>query len=249
MAYRKLIIMVSVLLCSLSTRAQSPPDMDAIRDSISNPSSKYFYQQLFDRYRLQDSTLTQEDFHYLYYGYGEQVNYMPLLDNSARAELEDIMSGYSTPTAADYRRAIALASAILEIEPFNPRDINALAYLYAMTGNEEEAAKLMHNLEMIVATIKATGSGLSEESPWWVIYFDHAEDVVDLMGLDWSTPIILSRAVEFIPLSGETRDGVKGYYFNYSEIYARKPDYLDNVKAPKRKMNFNPLESDKKFTY
>ncbi len=245
---------IGVILCIigitlLGARAQNPPNMEAIRDSISNPSSGFYYQHLMDRYRLQDSTLTLRDFHYLYYGYPEQVNYMPLLDNSARMELEEIMSGYSTPTAADYKRAIAYAQAILEVEPFNPRDINALAYLYAMTGNEVESQKLMHNLEMIVETIKATGTGLSEESPWWIIYFDHAEDIVNLMGYNWSKPIIISRSIEFIPLSDKHQDGIKGYYFNYSEIYARKADYLDNVKAPKRKMDFNPTQSSNRFEY
>ncbi len=231
------------------SRGANPPDMDAIRDSVSNPSSQYYYQPLMERYSVNDSTLTFDDYHYLYYGFVEQLDYMPLLENSARLELESIMSGQITPTEDDYRRAISLATALLKIEPFNPRDLNALAYLYAMVGQEEYAAQLMHKLDMVVSVIKATGDGLSDESPWWVTYFAHAEDIVALAGLDQGKPIILSTSIEFIPIAKMADRKKKGYYFNYSLIYTREPDYLENVEKPKRKFDWTPWESDNKFRY
>ncbi len=245
----KLILTVGMLFSALCSWGVTPPDMEAVRDSISNPSSRYYYSSLMDRYTLCDSTLTLEDYHYLYYGYAEQINYMPLLDNSARMELENIMSGQSTPTQADYERAVALASALLEIEPFNPRDLNALAYLYAMVGEEAKAAELAHKLQMVVATIKATGTGLTKDSPWWVTYFAHAEDMLALSALDQGQPIILSTSIEFIPVSNMPNRKNKGVYFNYSLIYARDSDYLEDVEAPKRKFNWNPLEPATKFRY
>ncbi|MFI3288062.1 MAG: DUF4919 domain-containing protein [Rikenellaceae bacterium] len=248
MVYR-LFLTLGVLFSTLSSWGVSPPDMEALRDSISDASSRYYYPILMDRYVMNDSTLTLEDYHYLYYGYTEQINYMPLLDNSARSELESIMSGQSNPTVADYERAVALVRAILEIEPFNPRDINALAYLYAMTGYEDEAAILAHRLRMIVTTIKETGTGLSKDSPWWITYFSHAEDLVALEGLEQGQPIILSSSIEFVPVSKMPNRKDKGLYFNYSLIYEKDADYLENIDAPKRKMNWNPLEPATKFRY
>ncbi len=246
----KIIIIIAFCAASLTAVAQGgAPNMDAIRDSISNPSSSFYYPELFGRYQVLDTTLTLEHYHYLYYGYCEQPTYMPLLDNSARKELEFIIDSGENPTAEDYKRAIALTKAILEIEPFNPRDINALAYLYAMTGNEVEAEKLGRSMSMIIATIMSSGSGVSRKSPWWITYFNHAEDVLSVEGLIGRTPIILSRSIEFIPVKNMPKKKQKGVYFNYSEIYSRDVNYLDGVSAPKRKMNFNQLENTPKFTY
>lgn len=243
MVYRRLLILlVATFSIFGSATAQKAPDLKAIKDSINNPNSRYFYPTLFARYQLIDSTLTASDYHYLYYGYPEQVNYMPLVDNSASLELENLMTKRSALSAADYARAISLCKATLEIEPFNLRDINALAYLYSQTDQSEKSAPLMHRLTMISQTITATGSGLSQEDPWWIIYFDHAIDLLDIMGYRHQVPIIVTRTIEFIPVANMPKKGEQGYYFNFSEIYARKPDYLQDVKAPKRKMNFKPWQ-------
>lgn len=245
---RRLLFIIAFTLCGVSGAwAQFPPELGAIKDSINNPGSRFYYPNLFARYQMADSTLSMKDYHYLYYGYPEQVTYMPLLDNSAKAELENIMGKRSTPTAADYHRGIALCRAILEVEPFNLRDINALAYLYAQTGNDVAAKKMMERMDIIGETIMSTGSGLTEESPWWITYFDHAIDLMAILRIDQETPIIMSRTVEFIPATGVKN--LKGYFFNFSEIYAHGSEYLDNVKAPKRKMNWNPIKENPKFKF
>ncbi len=240
---QKIIILVGMVIGCIVTKtyAQNTPDINAIRDSISNPNSKLYYPTLFDRYRFSDTTLTLNDYHYLYYGYPEQPNYMPLLDNSARKDLENIMGNRTTPTAEDYNTAILLATSILEIEPFNMRDLNALAYLYAMTGQEARAQEIMKRVNMIATTIINSGMGVDKNSPWWVIYFNHAVDVMNMRGYDFSNPIALSREVEFYPVSNLPNKRNNGLYFNHSEVYRKDPSYLKGKEAPKRKMQFNNL--------
>lgn len=223
--------------------AQTPPNLEAIRDSIYDPGSNFYYPALFSRYQAMDTTLTMTDYHYLYYGYPEQDTYMPLLDNSAKSELEQIMGKRTTPTAEDYERAVVLAKTILEVEPFNLRDINALAYLYSKTGFDSQAAYLMERIDMIANTIRATGDGLTEQTPWWITYFNHGIDLLALMNCDQEEPIILSRSVELIPVRKMPNRKDKGYYFNYSEIYAHGADYLKNYDAPKRKWELKPWEA------
>ncbi len=230
-------------------KAQVAPNLGAIRDSIYNTSSRFYYPDLMARYQMMDSTLTLTDYHYLYYGYPEQDTYMPLLDNSAKAELENIMGKRTTPTIKDYERAIVLAQTILKAEPFNLRDINALAYLYAQTGNDKNAEILMQRVSMICETIMSSGTGLTEDSPWWITYFNHALDLLAILNYKQEQPIILSRTVEFIPVSNMPNKRDKGCYFNYSEIYAHGSEYMNDIKAPKRKMEFNSWEQTRKFRY
>ncbi len=244
-------IIIAVLLCLSGYSVawgQTPPDMEAIRNSVSDPASPYYYDRLFQRYEAMDTTLNFEEYYHLYYGYAEQVQYMPLLDNSARKELETIMSGRVNPTKEDYVKAIDLATAILRVEPFNMRDINALAYLYAITGREQIAQRLMARVNIIAEVITSTGTGLTGDEAWWITYFAHAQDIINLRGLtQQGVPIVLSATVEFIPTAKQQGKPDKGYYFNYSIIYEREPDYLENFDNPKREMNFNPMENTPRY--
>lgn len=72
--------------------------------------------------------------------------------------------------------------------------------------------------------------------------FSHAVDVLSSMGLSSKRPEIISRSVQYIPLVEPMRvpDGkIKGYYFDYSRIYRRKPDGVKLEK--KRTWQFNNL--------
>lgn len=241
------VLILGLLVQQSAVAQQTPPNLQAVRDSISNPSSSLYYPVLFNRYQMMDSTLTMTDYYYLYYGYPEQLTYMPLLDNSAKIELEQIMGKRSAVTVDDYQRAIVLAQTILSVEPFNMRDINVLAFLYAQVGYDDKAAHLMQRIDMIANTIRSTGDGKREETAWWVTYFNHAVDLLALMNCDQQTPIIVSRSVEFIPVSNMENRKDKGYYFNYSEVYAHGADYLKDYSAPKRKFDLKSWDSDKDF--
>ncbi|MBQ2395013.1 MAG: DUF4919 domain-containing protein, partial [Alistipes sp.] len=54
------------------------PDNDRIKAEIENPQSQYFYPNLMARYELGDTTLTLDEFHYLYYGFAYSPKYNPL---------------------------------------------------------------------------------------------------------------------------------------------------------------------------
>ncbi|MEG1371942.1 MAG: DUF4919 domain-containing protein [Mucinivorans sp.] len=251
MIYRKLIIgwlTLALSVFTLSGVAQSP-DYNAIRDTVSNSSSKYYYPLLIGRYRLSDTTLTASDYHYLYYGYPEQGAYRPLLINSFSDSLSMAFGTRVTPTAETFYRIIHLCKVILEQEPFNLRDLNALAFAYSQLGDTAKASRVLRQMDMIVATIKASGSGKTEQSPWYISYYNHAEDILNLMNVPTRRPIILSREVELFPVDRtKTSDrSVKGYYFNFAPIYFHRPDYFEDpdVIKPKRKMEINPLYNPK----
>ena len=72
---------VLALLCALTIPALAAakvPDEDNIIDRTMDSESPYYYPALMLRYNAGDATLTDEDYHYLYYGYAYQDDYKPL---------------------------------------------------------------------------------------------------------------------------------------------------------------------------
>lgn len=245
MIYRTVLLLLATLSVTLSAFAQAP-DYQAIKDSITTTGSRYYYPFLMERYRLADTTLTALDYHYLYYGYPEQELYRPLLDNSYTDSLSMAFGTRATPSMQTYGRIIFLCKGILHQEPFNLRDMNALAFAYSQVGDTVQAQKVMRQIEMVIKTIKDSGNGLTDQTPWYITYYKHAEDIMNLMGVSFRRPIIMTRTVEFFPIEKMADNKkIKGYYFDFAPIYFRRPDYLDDVAKPKRKLEVNPLYNPK----
>lgn len=223
-----------------SLRSEAPR-YEVIWAETANPASPYYYPTLMSRYERGDTTLTLEDFRHLYYGYPEQPGYKPLLNSPYADSLQNIFGQKTALEADDYRRMVEFAWALLREEPFSMRDLNVLAFAYQMLDEPERAEAQMFKIQGIYAAIRSTGSGLREESPWYVIYMRDAEDVLNLLGAQYNKFIVLSRTVEYAPVYNMPNKRDKGYYFDYSEVYRRRPDYLDAVPKPKRRMEVNPL--------
>ena len=69
--------------------------------------------------------------------------------------------------------------------------------------------------------------------------FSHAYDFVASKGYTYNEGRIISRTVEFIPLTHRTHDKTKGFYFDYSRVYRNKPD--DVTFKRERTWQFNNL--------
>lgn len=225
--------------------AVRPPDYRRIAVETADVGSPYYYPRLMGRYERGDSTLTLEDFRHLYYGYPEQAGYKPLLASPYADSLERAFGKKTRLEAEDYRRIVGFAREILAGEPFSMRDMNVLAFAYQMLDEPERAAAQMRKIRGVLEAIRSTGTGLREESPWYVIYMRDAQDVLNLIGARFTKFIILTRSVEYAPVYNMPDEGSgkknKGYYFDYSEVYKRRPDYLDEQPKQKRRFEVNPL--------
>lgn len=247
-----LFLLFATLILTMNLNAQEKkqykvPDFELIEQEISSAASKYYYPALMDRYSRNDTTLTFDDFYYLYYGYTFQPNYKPLVETNYVDSINMIFSARTAARGDEFTRIIKYCKAILSVEPFNLRDINVLAYAYQSAGYKNEAADQLFKLRMVEQVIKSTGEGYSESSPWWIIYRNHAEDIMNMMKMEPGRVIIMSSSVEFIACKNASKTKIKGCYFNYSELYKRKPDYIQDADKPKRHIDINPNRPATKY--
>lgn len=66
-------LLILWLLLPLLSTAKVPVESD-IKARIEDPASEQYYPNLRLRYEQADSTLTADDYHYLYYGYAYQCS-------------------------------------------------------------------------------------------------------------------------------------------------------------------------------
>lgn len=239
----KRLIAAALLLLPLAGWSKVP-DEDDILNNIMNTASPYYYTNLMMRYNNLQK-LTEDDYHYLYYGYAYQDEYKPLASNAAVEQLYETLMHLDTeaPDRAEMQHVIAMCEEAMRSDPFNPTVLNMLVFAYGAIGDKEKEEAYYRHMNGILETIKSSGDGRNEKYPMHILMFSHAVDVVSSMGLAGKRAEIVSRNVEYIPLvePRKTPDGkLRGFYFDYSRIYRNKPDDVSFKK--KRTWQFNNLK-------
>lgn len=223
--------MLILLLTAATAVAASAkvPDEDDIIDRTMDTSSPYYYTGLMMRYNAGDPTLTDDEYHYLYYGYAYQEEYKPLNADPALDKLLLLAAGLDPDNPEEDRlhQIVATGAEALRHDPFSPKVLNLLAYAYGALGDEEQQRACFNRMNGVLRAIAASGDGLSQKTPRHILMFDHAIDQLTAEGLSTEKARIVSRSVEFVPLAvpytveGRKR---KGFYYDFSRIYRNKPE-------------------------
>lgn len=247
MIRRLLSIILLVVALPMATMAQEddkvrvPDEEDILRQTLST-SSPYYYTNLLLKYHNGSEKLTADEYFYLYYGYLYQEDYRPFSKNEALDEMLMLMSSVDTskPSVSQLEAIIERGVEALDIDPFNPKVLNILAFAYGALGDSRREQLYYDHLNNILATIESTGTGLKEGSPWHVLMFSHAYDLLAAKGYQYGEGKIISRTVEFVPVVKRASEKTKGFYFDYSRVYRNKPD--DVTFKRERTWQFNNLK-------
>ena len=218
------------------------PDEDDILHQTLSATSPYYYTNLMLKYRNGAEKLTEEEYFYLYYGYLYQESYRPFVDNRALDEMLLIMSSIDVemPSVAQLQSLIERGMEAMELDPFNPKVLNMLAFAYGALGDVQREQLYFDHLNGVLHTIESSGTGLKESSPWHILMFSHAYDLLASKGYQYGQSRIISRNVEYVPLTKVLKDKIKGFYFDYSRVYRNKPDEV--VIKRDRTWQFNNLK-------
>ncbi|MEG0808494.1 MAG: DUF4919 domain-containing protein [Alistipes sp.] len=223
----KKLLFLFLLLPALAA-AKVPVEQEII-DQTFDASSPHYYTSLMMRYNAGDATLTDEDYHYLYYGYAYQDDYKPLATNPALDKLLLLTSGLDVdnPRVDTLETLLTVGQDALKHDPFSPKILNLIAYAYGALGDKEQEKAYYNRMNGVLRTIIDSGDGFTDKTPRHLLMFDHASDVLTSEELSFGKSRIISRTVEFVPLTepyvveGKKR---KGFYFDFGRVYWNKPE-------------------------
>ena len=132
----KRLLLLLLLIPALA--AAKVPDEDNIIDRTMDSESPYYYPALMLRYNAGDATLTDEDYHYLYYGYAYQDDYKPLATNPDLDKMLMLASGIDPdkPDVATLESMVSMGTDALKRDPFSPKILNLMSFAYGGLGDE-----------------------------------------------------------------------------------------------------------------
>jgi hypothetical protein len=194
-----------------------PPEYDVIKSNIFDNSSPYFYPNLYNRYLEADTSLTNKDFRYLYYGYTFQSKYIPNQESKYESQMMAYLrKGRLSSTELD--EFIKIAELKLKELPFDIRTLNILAFSYLQKDDNLRSAQYKFKKEMLVKAILSTGNGKSEQSAYHVIDPNHERDILSELGLKFAASTNQANALCDYLVVHPNEKNIRGIYFDVSRL-------------------------------
>lgn len=234
---RKLIIIIVSLLAVGTALMAAPsskkgiepkaPDLEQIKEDVTDPSSPYYYPKLMNRYEQNETVMNLEDYRHLYYGYLFQEDFNPYRHNDISTKNEGLYF-QNKHTRAELDSIISYAELALADNPFDLQQMNFLIYALRTRGKVNRANIWQYRLNHLLQAIISSGTGADEEHAFYVINPRHEYDIVNFQnakvkGQHYEEPYYDVMEVERKNAKGKVEN--VSYYFNIKnmlEEYFRK---------------------------
>lgn len=195
------------------------PDLDLIKESTLDPSSKFYFPKLQKKYETNDTTMTPEEFRYFYLGYMFQEDFDPYRE-SPYSSMTDELRSKPTHTRAEIDTITKYTQLALEDNPFDLRQMSFLVHVLKERRKDMRAKIWEYRLENLLGVIKSTGTGDSVENAWYVMYPSHEYDMVQLLGYEAVDAQYIEPGYDYLEVQPDETDtrkrdkSAKGFYFN-----------------------------------
>lgn len=214
------ILLLLVCLLSLPLFSQETafvtPDYSTIEKAVGDKTSPFYYPALFKRYLSLDTTLTADEYKYLYYGYVFQNEYKPYDIPKENQQLSNLLE-MEKLTDKDYDKIIKLTSQSLDKFPFNLDQLINRSFAYHMKGEEATSIKLRKQLLDIRNTIRTSGDGKKAESAYHVICVGNEYEFLRSYQLVVQSQTFANMC-DYISVEKNPYE-IEGLYFNVEKPY------------------------------
>lgn len=192
-------------------------DIKAIEKIANTP----VYEELFERYSSNDTTLTLEDYIIIYYGQPFQNGYsaygshdsVQVLRNYLNSDEEDI----------NFNKVLEFTNDILGEYPFNIEHIYLNAVAYYNLGEDIESQKWLYKYDKLISTILSSGDGTTENTAMIVIKVSDEYSILSALELEVLSQSLTNKKnkyYDYLELK-ENELGLEGLYFDIGLFYGK----------------------------
>ncbi|MEN2487255.1 DUF4919 domain-containing protein [Flavobacterium sp. B11] len=199
------------------------PDYKAIEKEISDKNSKFFYPKLMERLVKNDTLLTHDEYLHLYLGYFFQPKYNAFWTSPDDEKLRTFYAKEKLE-ASDYDEIIKLANNSLKDFPFDLRQLNYLAYIYHLKGDETAAKITSFKFHSIMNVILSSGDGKKCETGFHVLMVDHEYILLNLFEIESKGQSLVENC-DYLSFEKGVYN-VDGIYFNIEKMLENEKKML-----------------------
>ncbi len=210
------------------------PDLNAIKEATTDPESEFYYPTLLKSFMANDTTMTDQQFQYFYYGTLFQEDYDPYRPTFMPKQLDVLKPIYHKPNASRAERQMVLDYAIAAIEhnPVNIQQLVHRVYTYEKSKKFDLAKIWQYKLNHILLVIASSGTGTDPETARVVVYPEHEYDFLNLAGFIATGQHFEAPFYDVISVKQRNANDPEGFYFDISEMlnqyFLKHPSELED---------------------
>jgi len=196
------------------------PDLEEIRKASTDEKSRYYYPKLLKDFMANDTTMTDVDFQYFYYGTLFQEDYDPYRPQANHEELARLAPLFNKKqwSRAERKQILDFALNSLSDNPVNLRQLTNRIFVYEQNGKFDLAKIWQYKLNHLLLVIASSGNGTDPENAWTIVYPQDEYDFLNLSGITAREAQFKEPYYDYIIVNPKTPTSPAGYYFNISEL-------------------------------
>lgn len=196
-------------------------DFNNIKSVVTSETSIFYYPRLFERYQKNDTSLSVEEYRYLYYGFTFQEQYKPYLRLEAENKVKDLLEA-DTLKSDDFKKLYNACKEILQKHPFSVRYLLTMGVACSKLGLAKEATANFFKYDRIISAILSSGDGATEGSAWCVIQIPDEYELVRALGFEptGEQRFLSNSLCDFIFVE-DNEYNIEGFYFDISKPFSQ----------------------------
>lgn len=162
----KALLTLSFLIIALSGIAQVnfvSVNYDSVEAAITNPEKDTHYPKLLLRFNKFDTSLTLDEYRFLYYGFAFNDGYKPYLDNGT-SEIMPLVN------ERKYDKALDVCDKILSTNPVSITTNFYKGFVLMNMAENDSARRYAARARKLINAILSSGNGLTCETAFRIIY-------------------------------------------------------------------------------
>jgi len=211
------------------------PNLDSIAAATTDENSPYYYPRLLKRFMANDSAMTSREFQYFYYGTLFREDYDPYRPSPNQGLLNELTPIYAKAkrTRSDREKMLDYAMQALADNPVDLRQLTNRIYVYEQNHKYDLARIWQYKLNHLLLVIASSGTGLTPETAWTVVYPQHEYDFLNLSGLTATGQNFQPPFYDYIAVNRRNDSSPEGYFFDIGELlrqyFAKHPGESENA--------------------
>ncbi|RZJ27806.1 MAG: DUF4919 domain-containing protein [Flavobacterium sp.] len=217
MKIRTFLLIASLVITSVISAQTdfTKPDYDKIQKAIKDKKSDNYFPVLMERFSKRDTTMTDENYRNLYFGFMFQKKYNPYSHSDKAEELRNY-ADLEKLDKAGLKKALDLIDEIYKENPFDLNAMNMQAYAYQLYGNPEMSKKVAATLGKILDVILQSGDGRTCETAFHVQSIQHEYLILNIFDLQSVSQSLIDHC-DYLAFEKD-KFKIPGLYFDISKM-------------------------------
>lgn len=223
---KEILLILSLLVAFSFAQAQKiiNIDFDNVKKETTKKKSDNYYPKLLERYFAFDTTLTENEYMYLYYGYTFTEEYSPYGTHESQ---EEFLTLYY---AEEFNKAIPLGKEILKDNPVHLKIIFKMLVCYYALEKLDTFQLYAKQYDGLLGAVYNSGDGLSIETAWVVNRVSDEYEILSDLELDMTEQALLAGPTDKLTISLEDQEyepPVEELYFNVAKPFEQMSKMFD----------------------